>query len=132
MAFDRPLGGLDPKEHVGTGGITALAGERVRKIGQRVAGLRRPERHAAGSPSSGPLLQSRRESIQLTDQFGRRHEVRAPIVRQRHQRFAAEIETVGGTGNQRGRFLGCLRHAAQAFASAIRWPARLPLSTEET
>ena len=61
-----------------------------------------------------------------------RHGLRAPAVAQQVDRLACEVERVGDAGQPPRGLWARTVHSRQALASAIRWPARFPLSTVET
>ena len=62
-----------------------------------------------------------------------RHRLRCAAVAQAARLLAGKIERVCDAGKTpRIRQAARLRHSRHALASAIRCPARLPLSTEET
>ena len=122
-ALERALDGLDPERHVGAAFVAAFAAERPGKVG----GRRGVPRELFEWPGQGCG-----QVVEGAVELGGRYQMRAPVVGQRSQRRARQRQAVGRTGGDfRGESAAMPRQPAQALATAMRWPARLPLSTDE-
>ena len=72
------------------------------------------------------------ECIERLLQMLSRHGVGSPIVGEQSQRLAGQLQPVVDAIEPSGRHAGAAIICRQACPSAIRCPARLPLSTDET
>ena len=125
---------VDPEQHVRAGVVAALARERARHVGQRLRPAPRDRRACRDRSVAVRPTHAGRERRRARRRAGASvHGLRAPVVAQR-------VAAPRGRGRARRRCRptalrrGGRRRAIprQALASAIRWPARLPLSTDET
>ena len=127
------VNGLGPARHFGAGRILLVCGE--------VASAATTRSPSVASLAVCPAMSRRftRNSLQRVCQgIERRIELaalrslRAGPVREVAQRVAGEQERVPDAGDPFRMRRAAADDLPQALASAIRWPARLPLSTEET
>ena len=117
---------------VRAGGVVSLA-MRARQSARSAARLGVPRELVRAAHRQAFAAASPRAALELGGCGQRPPRVRRPIGQgEQRPRARGQARRQRRAGDSAMRRQARPRHSAQALASAIRWPARLPLSTDET